>query len=68
MARYEQFEVWVHKDGRWEMVAAFLEFEVANALARARTSRVRLIQATYENGKQVSSDVLAEIGDTRTGY
>jgi 4'-phosphopantetheinyl transferase EntD len=66
--RQEQFEVCVLQEGRWEMLAAFPDFDVANALAQSRNTRVRLIRAEFTDGKQVAADVLAEIGATRSCY
>ena len=67
MARWEQFEVWTQNgSNRWEMIAAFSDFEVASAVARNRSSKMRLIHAIYENGKVLERDVLAEVGATRT--
>jgi hypothetical protein len=68
MTRCEQFEVSVLNEQRWHLLGAFADFEVANALARARRSRVRLARTEYEEGKPIVTDILAEIGDTRTGY
>lgn len=62
---WEQYEVWVLNDGRWEMAAWFNDFEVASAMASARNTRVRLIRATYEDGKKTASETIAEIGATR---
>jgi hypothetical protein len=36
-------------------------------MARNRSSRMRLIHATYEDDKRISQDILAELGMTRTG-
>lgn len=67
MARWEQFEVWTQNgSNRWEMIAAFSDFEVASAVARNRSNKMRLIHAIYENGKVLERDVLAEVGATRT--
>ena len=65
MQRFEQSEVWEFNDGRWELVAAFGDFEVANVLAHRRKYRVRLMQVVYEGDKPVRQDVLTEIGATR---
>jgi hypothetical protein len=51
--------------GRWEFVASFLAFEVAYALTKNRTERVRLLKVTYENGAPVEQEVIAEVGATR---
>jgi hypothetical protein len=66
MARWEQYEVWAQNGAKWEMIAAFDDFEVASAVARNRPSRMRLIHASYEDGKKVAEDVLAELGATRS--
>lgn len=65
MARWEQYEVWAQNGPKWEMIGAFDDFEVASAVARNRSSRMRLIHATYQDGKRVAEDVLAELGITR---
>ncbi len=65
MSRFEQFEVWEFNGGQWVFIASFRDFELANVMARRRTYRVRLLHVTYEDGKPVSQQVLAEIGETR---
>jgi len=66
MAQWEQFEVWAQNgNNRWEMVGAFNDFDLASAVARNRSSKMRLVHAVYENGKAVEKDVLAELGATR---
>jgi hypothetical protein len=65
MSRFEQYEVWEFNHGRWELVAAFQDFDLANVMARRRTYRVRLMRITYDDGKAVQQEVLAEIGETR---
>ncbi len=65
MPRWEQYEVWALNGERWESVATFKDFDVASALARSRTDRVRLIHAVYDDGKRVEEDLLAELGATR---
>ena len=67
MAQWEQFEVWAQNgSNRWEMIGAFSDFELASAVARNRSSKMRLIHAVYENGKVLERDVLAEVGATRS--
>ncbi len=63
--RWEQYEVWVLNGDKWEMVAAFRDFHVAQDVARARNARVRLIHALYENDKLIEHEILAEVGSTR---
>ncbi len=65
MAKFEQFEIWEFNNGRWEFIASFKDFEIANVMARRRTYRVRLMHVVYENGKAVEQQVLTEIGATR---
>ena len=65
MDRFEQFEVWEFNRGRWELIGAFRDFEVANVLAHRRSYRVRLMHVVYEGNKPVQQDVLTEIGATR---
>ena len=67
MAQWEQFEVWAQNgNNRWEMIGAFSDFELASAVARNRSSKMRLVHAVYENGKVLEKDVLAELGATRS--
>ncbi len=63
--RFEQFEIWVLYGGRWELASVFRDLDVASAVARGRSRRVRLIRAVYEDGKRVQDDVIAEVGSTR---
>ncbi len=65
MARFEQYEIWEFNNDRWEFIASFREFDIANVLARRRSYRVRLMRVVYENGKPVQQEVLTEIGATR---
>ena len=65
MARFEQFEVWEFNQERWLMVASFRDFDLANAMARRRSYRVRLVRVTYEEGKAGQQEVLTDIGATR---
>jgi hypothetical protein len=65
MSRFQQFEVLELVGSDWEMVASFRDFEVASALLRHRSTRVRLVGAVYEDGRLVEQDVIAEVGSTR---
>ncbi|HYL91681.1 MAG TPA: hypothetical protein VEW69_00835 [Alphaproteobacteria bacterium] len=67
MANWEQFQVWVQVNDRWELLAAFEDFEVASAVAKNYSTRIRLVHAVYEDEVLKSQDVLAEIGNTRAG-
>jgi thiamine monophosphate kinase len=62
MARWEQFEVWVRSGDNWELIAAFADFQVAQAVAHGRHTGVRLVHTVIEDGKEVQRDTLAEIG------
>ena len=65
MARWEQYEIWVQNGVKWEMLASFQDFEIASAVARNRSSKMRLMLVTYEDSAVVSKDVIAELGTTR---
>jgi hypothetical protein len=67
MTPVEQFEVLTLNGDRWELVAAFHEFDLANEVARNRSANVRLVRRTYENGKQISEDIILDLGATRGG-
>ena len=65
MEQWEQFEIWQQNGAQWEMLAFFLDFDVASAVARNRSSRMRLVHAIYQDGVVVDQQVLAELGTTR---
>ncbi|HEV3036754.1 MAG TPA: hypothetical protein VHA33_03110 [Candidatus Angelobacter sp.] len=65
MARWEQYEIWVQNGAKWEMLACFQDFDVASAVARNRSRKMKLMLVTYEDGVAVNKDVIAELGDTR---
>ncbi|MGZ4811630.1 MAG: hypothetical protein ACXVZJ_10330 [Terriglobales bacterium] len=65
MARFEQFEIWEFKKGRWQLAASFSDFEVAQVMAQHRGCRVRVVQVIYEEGKPPQQQVLSDIGATR---
>lgn len=65
MAGWEQYEVWVQNGSGWEMLASFPDLELASALARSRSTKMRVVQAIYEDGKLATQEVLAELGLTR---
>jgi hypothetical protein len=65
MEQWEQFEIWQQNGAQWEMLAFFLDFDVASAVARNRSSRMRLVHAIYQDGVVVNQQVLAELGATR---
>lgn len=65
MAQWEQYEIWGVNGEKWQLEASFHDFDVASAVARARSARVRLIHAVYEGNQRGREDVLAELGMTR---
>jgi hypothetical protein len=65
LARIEQYEIWVANGEKWELTSAFRDFDVASAVARSRSTRIRLMHVVYEDGQVVEKQVIAEIGATR---
>ena len=65
MAHFEQFEVLQLQDEKWELVAAFQDLDLATEVARNRRSNVRVVRASYEDGKRVSEEILLDLGSTR---
>lgn len=65
MARWEQYEIWAMKAGKWEFIAAFLDFDLASGVFRNRTYRQKLLHVVYEGNSKQQEDVLAEVGSTR---
>ena len=65
MARFEQYEICAQNGDKWELSSAFHDFDVASAVARARSTRVRLMQVTYVDGEAVETHIIAEIGGLR---
>ena len=57
--------MWRLNGERWELVASFHDFDLANALASRRSSRVRLIHAVYDENTVVEKEVLMELGAPR---
>jgi hypothetical protein len=67
MERWEQYEIWkpVPGNSRWELVAAFRDFDIASAVAKEPGQSLRLVRAIYEGNKLAEHHVIAEIGRTR---
>jgi hypothetical protein len=65
MSRTEQFEVLQLVGGNWELVAAFPQLDLATEVAKNRKANVRIIRATYEDGKKVGEDLILDLGSTR---
>lgn len=64
MGRFQQYEVWVLQAGRWQLVAAFFDFDTAAVVAEGRGRNVRVVLATYQDGVPVEQETLG-IGTTR---
>ena len=65
MSRVEQFEVLQIVGEHWELVAAFPQLELATEVAKNRSANVRIVRATYENGKKIAEDIILDLGSTR---
>ena len=65
MARWEQFEIWISVNDKWQLAAAFAELDLAKSIAGNYTSNMRLVHATYEGDRCVDKDVLVDLGATR---
>ena len=65
MAMFVQYEIWENNGGKWEFIASFTDFDLANVMARQRSYRVRLMKVMYEDGEVAGQEVLTEIGATR---
>jgi hypothetical protein len=65
MSRLDQFEVLQLVGDKWELVAAFPQMELATEVARNRANNVRLVRATYEDGKKIAEDIILDLGATR---
>jgi len=63
--RWERYEVWTLEGEKWQLTAAFREFDMASQVTRARSNRVRLVHAVYENDRRLEEHILAELGSTR---
>ncbi len=62
MDRFSQYQILVPSGERWTMIASFLDFNVACAVARSHGGHVRLLLVTYETGRPVEEELVAEIG------
>ena len=64
--REEQYEIWVKNGSKWEMLGSFRDLDIASALAKNASRRLRLIKVTYEHGRMIAQESIAELGITRT--
>jgi hypothetical protein len=63
MIRQEQFEIWVQNgSARWDMLGCFQDADLASSLAKNHSTRSRLICVTFEHGKMISQEVIADMG------
>lgn len=53
------------KAGKWELIATFLDFDLASGVFRNRSYRQKLLHVVYEGNVKLQEDVLAEVGSTR---
>jgi hypothetical protein len=61
--RQEQFEIWVQNgSARWDMLGCFQDAGLASSLAKNHSTRSRLICVTFEHGKMISQEVIADMG------
>ena len=65
MSLLEQFEVFQLAGEHWEFVAGFPVLDFATEIARTRGANVRVVRASYENGKRVAEDIIVDLGATR---
>lgn len=63
MIRQEQYEIWIQSNSRrWDMLGCFPDRELASMLAKNHPVRARLICVTFEHGKMISQESVAELG------
>jgi hypothetical protein len=66
MIRQEQYEIWVQSSAsRWELLGCFSDVVLAATLAKNRPVRSRLICITFEYGKMISQESVAELNGQR---
>jgi hypothetical protein len=64
MIRQEQYEIWIQSGAsRWDMLGCFPDVDMASALAKNHPVRSRLICITFEYGKMISQESVAEMGN-----
>ena len=62
MIRQEQYEIWIQSSSkRWDMLGCFRDREMASMLAKNHPVRARLICVTFEYGKMISQESVAEL-------
>jgi len=63
MIRQEQYEIWTQSGtNKWDMLGCFQDLTLAAIMARNHSGRTRLICLTFEYGKMISQEMVAEMG------
>ena len=63
MIRQEQYEIWVQSGSRkWDILGSFQDLDLASTVAKNHSGRARLICVTFEYGKLISQESIAELG------
>ncbi|MGE0405697.1 MAG: hypothetical protein AB7O65_05290 [Candidatus Korobacteraceae bacterium] len=62
MDRFSQYEILVPSGENWTAVATFRDFNVAYAVASSHGGHVRLMRVTYDDGRPVEEELVAEVG------
>jgi|SRR5947207_10984231 len=66
MIRQEQYEIWVQSSlNKWNMLGCFPDLDLASTIAKSRSARTRLVCVTFEYGKMISQESIAELGTPR---
>lgn len=62
MIRQEQYEIWVQNNSssKWDILGSFQDMDLASTVAKNHTGRTRLICLTFEYGKLISQESVAE--------
>ncbi len=60
-ATWEQFEVYQQDGERWRLIGAFPDLDIAKAMARTRSTRMRLVRSLYNECSQIEQDVIADL-------
>jgi len=63
MIRQEQYEIWTQSGtNKWDLLGCFQDLTLAAIMARNHSGRTRLICITFEYGKMISQEMVAEMG------
>jgi hypothetical protein len=63
MIRQEQYEIWVQSSSsKWDILGSFQDMDLASTVAKNHSGRTRLICVTFEHGKLISQESVAELG------